>query len=163
MNIPVSKHTLANGLEVILHEDTRARCGSEPLVPRRIEERAAGTHGFRASVRASDVRRIGASRHGILRTTAGGGSRAERIDQRRPHELLGSGAVQRARSRPLDGIGSPRVLVTGADRGEVLEPARRGAQRAQPELRKPSLRSRAHGGAGGVVSAGSSVPLDDDR
>ena len=164
MNISVSKHTLANGLERPAARGSHlSDCRREPVVSRRIEERAAGTHGFRASVRASDVRRIRASRQGILRAAAGGGRRAERIDQRRPHELLGSRAVQRARSRPLDGIGSPRVSVAGADRGEILEPARRRAQRAQPELRKPSLRPGADGGAGGAVSAGSSVPLDDDR
>ena len=54
----------------------------------------------------------------------------------------------------MDGIGSHGLPAAGADRGEVLEPARRRAQRAPAELREPALRAGADGDAGGAVSAG---------
>ncbi len=63
MNIPFSKHTLANGLDVLLHEDR-----SCPIVAVNLwyhvglEERDAGPHRLRASVRAPDVRGVAASR-----------------------------------------------------------------------------------------------------
>ena len=71
--------------------------------------------------------------------------------------------TERARARAVDGIGSHGVPAAGADRGQVLEPARRRAERAPAELREPAVRPRADGDAGGAVSAGSSVSLDDDR
>ena len=72
MNIPFTKHTLANGLDVLVHEDHALpdRRG-QPLVSRRVEERAAGAHRLRASLRAPDVRRLAASRHGLLPAAAG--------------------------------------------------------------------------------------------
>ena len=69
----------------------------EPLVSRRIEERAAGPHRVRAPVRAPDVRRVGAPRSRVLPAAAGRRRVAQRIDQRRSHQLLGSRA-DRARS-----------------------------------------------------------------
>ena len=62
------------------------------LVSRRIEERSAGTHRLRAPVRAPDVRGLAALRPRLLPSAAGSGRRAQRLDQRRPHELLGSRA-----------------------------------------------------------------------
>ncbi len=43
----------------------------EPLVSRRVEERAARAHRVRAPVRAPDVRRVAASRQGLLPAAAG--------------------------------------------------------------------------------------------
>ena len=88
-----------------------------------------------------------ASRRGLLPAAAGRRRAAQRIDQRRSHELLGSRADQRARARAVDGIGSHGLPAAGADRGEVREPARRRAERAAAELREPSVRPRADGDA----------------
>ena len=137
--------------------------GGEPLVSRRLEERAAGPHRLRAPVRAPDVRGLAAPRPRLFPAAAGRGRVAERIDQRRSHQLLGSGADQRARAGAVDGIRSDGLPAAGADRGEVLEPARRRAERAAAELREPAVRPGADGDARGAVSAGSSVSLDDDR
>ena len=106
-----------------------------------------GPHRLRASVRAPDVRGIAAPRQGLLSAAAGRRRVAERIDQRRSHQLLGGGAVQRARARAVDGIGSHGLPAAGADRREVLEPARRRAERAAAELREPALRPGADGDA----------------
>ena len=122
-----------------------------------------GPHGLRASVRAPDVRRIGAPRHGLLPAAAGGGRVAQRIDQCRSHQLLGGRADQRARARAVDGIGSHGLSAAGADRGEVREPARRRAERAAAELREPAYGLAPMAMLGGALSAGSSVSLDDDR
>ena len=75
---------------------------------------------------------------GYFQPLQGAGALAERIDQRRSHQLLGSGADQRARARAVDGIRPHGLSAAGADRGEVLEPARRRAERAAPELREPA-------------------------
>jgi zinc protease len=59
-----------------------------------------------------------ALRQGLLPAAAGGGRTAERVDQRRSHELLGGGADRRARSRALDGIRSHGLPAAGADRAK---------------------------------------------
>ena len=47
MDIPFSKHTLENGLDVLVHEDhARAHRGRQRLVSRRVEERSPGRTGF---------------------------------------------------------------------------------------------------------------------
>ena len=104
-----------------------------------------------------------APRPRLLPAAAGRGRVAQRIDQRRSHQLLGSRADRRARARAVDGIGSHGLPAAGADRGEVREPARRRAERAAAELREPAVRPGADGDAGGALSARSSVSLDDDR
>ena len=71
--------------------------------------------------------------------------------------------TERARAGAVDGIGSHGIPAARADRGEVREPARRGAERAPPELREPPVRACADGDARGAVPARSSVPLADDR
>ena len=142
---------------------TTVRSWRSTLVSRRIEERAAGPHRVRAPVRAPDVRGLGALRPGLLPAAAGGRRHAQRLDQRRPHELLGSRADQRAGAGAVDGIRSHGLPAAGADRREVREPARRRAERAAAELREPALRLRRHGDRRGAVSARSSVSLADDR
>ena len=88
-----------NGLDVLVHEDhARADRRGERLVSRRIQERSARPDRLRASLRAPDVRGIAALRPRLLPSAAGGGRRAERLDQRRPHELLGG------RARPTRSI-----------------------------------------------------------
>ena len=133
------------------------------LVSRRLEEREAGPHRVRASLRAPDVRRVGAPRQGLFPSAAGSRRDVERLDQRRPHQLLGSRADQRAGAGAVDGIGSHGLPAAGADGAEIPEPARRGAQRAAAELREPPVRVRGHGDGRGALSAGASLSLADDR
>ena len=75
-------------------------------------------------------------------------------------EVVPTGALELAlvaRVRP-DGLSA-----AGADRCEVHEPARRGPQRAPPELREPPLRPCRHGHGGGALSERASVSLADHR
>ena len=88
-----------------------------------------------------------ASRPRLLPAAAGRRRVAQRIDQRRSHQLLGSRAGQRARAGAVDGIRSHGLPAAGADRGEVLESARRRAERAAAELREPAVRPGADGDA----------------
>ncbi len=124
MNIPYTRHTLDNGLDVLIHEDhglpDRRR---ESLVSRRLEERDARSDRVRAPVRAPDVRRLSALRQGVLPPAPGSGGIVERIHERGPHELLGGRAEQRARAGVVDGIGPYGVSAAGADRRQVREPA----------------------------------------
>ena len=91
------------------------------------------------------------------------GALAERIDQRRSHELLGGRAVERARAGAVDGIGSHGLPAAGADRREVREPARRRAERAAAELREPALRAGAGWRSSRRSIRRSPVSLADDR
>ena len=164
MNISYSKHTLENGLDVLIHEDRAARSSSVNIwyhVGSKNE--TPGRTGFAHFF--EHLMFEGSEHHdrGYFQPLQGAGALAERIDQRRPHELLGSGADQRVRARAVDGVGPHGLPAAGADRGEVLEPARRRAERAAPELREPAVRPRADGDAGGDLSARSSVSLADDR
>ena len=164
MNIPFSKHTLENGLDVLLHEDHAC-----PIVAVNIwyhvgsKNETPGRTGFAHLFEHLMFEGSEHHDHGYFQPLQGAGALAERIDQRRSHELLGSGADQRARARAVDGVGSHGLSAAGADRGQVHQPARRRAERAAPELREPPVRPRADGDAGGAVSARSSVSLDDDR
>ncbi len=69
----------------------------------------------------------------------------------------------RARAGAVDGVRSHGLPAPGADPAEVLESARRGAERAPAELREPAVRPGVDGDAGGAVPAGPSLPLDDHR
>ena len=55
--------------------------GGQPLVSRRIEERARRPHRVRAPVRAPDVRRVRAPQRRLLPAAAAGGRAAQRIHQ----------------------------------------------------------------------------------
>src|SRR5262249_44047437 len=128
-----------------------------------IEERTPRPHRVRPSLRAPDVRRIAAPRSRVLSAAAGGRRDAQRLDERGSNELLGSRADRRPRTGALDGIRPDGLPAAGVDGGEVLEPARRRVERTPAELRKPAVRARADGAAGGAVPARSPVSLDDDR
>ena len=138
-------------------------CRRQCLVSRGLEKRGPEPDRIRPSVRAPDVRGIGPPRLGLLRAPPAGRRHAERVHEHRSHELLGGRAVQRPRSRPVDGIRSHGVPAAGPHRREVLQPARRRAERAAAELREPALR---HGGARDgrrALSRLAPVSLVDDR
>ena len=75
----------------------------EHLVPRRLQERAAGPHRLRAPVRAPDVQRERALRQGLFQgpLERAGATEPERHDQRRPHQLLPERADLGARPRAV--------------------------------------------------------------
>ena len=95
MNIPFVKHTLANGLDVLLHEDHAC-----PIVAVNLwyhvgsKNEQPGRTGFAHLF--EHLMFEGSQHHdtGYFRAAAGRGRVAERIDQRRPHQLLGSRAVR---------------------------------------------------------------------
>ena len=152
MNISYTHHRLENGLDVLDPRGSRLsdRRGQR-LVSRGIEERDARAHGLCAPVRAPDVRGLGALRPRLLPAAAGGRGAVERVDERRPHELLGGRAAQRARAGAVDGIRSDGISAARADGREVREPARGRAERAAAELREPAVRLRGHGARRRVV------------
>ena len=164
MNIPFVHQRLANGLDVIVHEDHDC-----PIVAVNVwyhvgsKNEQPGRTGFAHLF--EHLMFEGSQHHdcGYFRPAAGDWRRPQRLDQRRSHELLGGGAVERARARAVDGIRSHGLPAAGADRRQVREPAQRRAERAAAELREPSVRVCRHVARRGALSAGSSVSLDDDR
>ena len=140
-----------------------AHGGGEPLVPRRVEERARGANRVRAPLRAPHVRGLGPSRSRLLRAAAGSRRVAQRLDQRRSHQLLGSGADPGARPGVVDGIGPHGLAAARADAAALRQPARGRAQRAPTELREPALRDGAVGALERAVSPGAPLQLADDR
>ena len=93
MNIPFTKHTLDNGLDVLLHEDHAC-----PIVAVNLwyhvgsKNERPGHTGFAHLF--EHLMFEGSQHHdrGYFPAAAGRRRRAERIDQRRSHELLGSRA-----------------------------------------------------------------------
>ena len=164
MNIPYTKHTLGNGLSVLVHEDHRC-----PIVAVNLwyhvgsKNEQPGRTGFAHLFEHLMFEGSEHYDHGFFQPLQQAGAVAERFHQFRPDELLGGGAAGRARTRAVDGIGPDGPPAARADRGQVPQPARRRAERAAAELREPPLR---HGGDGHgrcAVPAGSSLPLADDR
>ena len=97
MNIPFVHQKLANGLDVIVHEDHDCpivavnvwyHVGSKNEQPGRTGFAHLFEHLMFEGSKHHDSR--------ILPAAAGGRRRPQRIDQRRPDELLGGRAVERA-------------------------------------------------------------------
>ena len=164
MNIPFVHHQLANGLDVIVHEDHDCPIVAVNVwyhVGSKNEEpgRTGFAHLFEHLMFEGSQHHDGGyfqplqEAGGVLN----GSTNADRTNYWEvvPTNAAGSGA--------LDGIRSHGLPAAGADRRQVREPARRGAERAAAELREPPVRVRRHGARGGALSAGSSVPLADDR
>ena len=119
----------------------RADRRREPLVSRRLEERAARPHRLRAPVRAPDVRGLGASRRAATSSRCSRPARSlngsTNTDRTNYWEVVPTSA---AGSGALDGVGSHGLPAARADARAVREPARRRAQRAAAELREPPVR-----------------------
>ena len=90
ISVPYTMFTLPNGLTVILHEDHSVPIVSrERLVSRRIGQRETGPDRLRAPLRAPDVRGVEKREGRRLRHPARSGRRRQqRVDLRRPHQLL---------------------------------------------------------------------------
>ncbi len=118
----------------------------QPVVPRRLEERADGAHRLRPSLRAHDVPGLRQREGGLLhvrrdprREPAGG--RRQRHDQPGPHELLRDGALFQPGDPPLARVGPPGDSARGDDQGEARQPAGRRQERAPPGAREHALRA----------------------
>ena len=68
------------------------------------------------------------------------GGYEQRVDQRGPHQLLRERPVEPARDLLVARGRSPGVAARRHDQGEGRPAARRGQERAPPELREPALR-----------------------
>ena len=163
MNVPFTKQTLNNGLDVIVHEDHRMplvavsvwyHVGSKNERP----DRTGLAHLFEHLM----FEGLGAPAAQYFEPLAGSGRLAQRIDEHRSHQLLGAGAGRRAAAGAVDGSGSDGLAAAGAHRRELRDAARRRAERAASELREPAVWAGAVRDHGGDLSAGSSVPLAHD-
>ena len=107
MPLPHTHVTLANGLDVLVHEDHDC-----PIVAVNIwyhvgsKNEKPGRTGFAHLF--EHLMFEGSEHHdkGLLPAAAGSRRHAQRVDQRRSHQLLGSRADQRPRAGVVDGIGS---------------------------------------------------------
>ena len=142
LTVAYQEFTLPNGLHVILHRDT-----SVPVVAVNVwyhvgsGQREGRPHRLRAPVRAPDVRRLEARARRVVRHLARGRRRQQqRLHQHRPHQLLHRRPGQRARPDAVPRIGPHGLPARHDEPGARRRPARRGQERAAPELREPALR-----------------------
>ena len=164
MNIPVSKLTLANGLEILLHEDHACpivavnlwyHVGSKNELP--------GHTGFAHLF--EHLMFEGSEHHdkGYFEPLQAAGAAlngSTNADRTNYWEVVPSSALELALWMEIGRLG---YLFAGADRRKFSNQRDVVLNERGQNYEKPSLRSRAHGVAGGVVSARPSVPLDDDR
>ena len=123
------------------------------LVQCRLEERARGQDRLRASVRASDVRRLGECAGRLLRAAAQRRrDRPERHDLVRPHQLFRDRADRRRSTARCSSKATAWAICSARSTQEKLDrPARRRPEREAPG-RQPALRP------GRIRPARSAVP-----
>ena len=141
MQIPYTKKTLGNGLDVIVHEDHQLpmvavnlwyHVGSKNERPGRTGFAHLFEHLMFEGSKHHDsgyfepLQRAGGLLNGSTNT-----------DRTNYWEVVPTGALELALFMESDRMG---FLLPGAHRGQVLEPARRGAERAAAELREPPVR-----------------------
>ena len=139
MNIPFTKHTLANGLDVLLHEDH-----SCPIVAVNIWYHVGSkneTPGHTGFAHLFEHLMFEGSEHhdsGFFQPLQAAGAAlngSTSADRTNYWEVVPSSALELALWMESDRMG---YLLPGADAAEVLEPARRRAERAPAELREPA-------------------------
>ena len=141
IDLPFAKRTLANGLDVIVHEDHHV-----PIVAVNVwyhvgsKNERPGRTGFAHLF--EHLMFEGSEHHNsrLFPAAPAGGRAAQRIHQYRPDQLLGGRADERGRPGALDGVGSDGLPAARADARALRDPARRRAERAAPELREPAVR-----------------------
>ena len=124
IDLPYTKRTLANGLDVIVHEDHHV-----PIVAVNIwyhvgsKNERPGRTGFAHLF--EHLMFEGSEHHntGYFPPLQQAGRAAQRIDEHRPDQLLGGGADECDRSRAVDGIRSHGVSAAGGDARAVRNPA----------------------------------------
>ena len=165
LQVPYRQFTLANGLNVILHQDNSVPVVvGERLVPRRLGQREAGPHRLRAPVRAPDVRGLEAREGRRVRHAARRRRRQQqRLDHQRPHQLLidvPSNALELALFLESDRMG---YLL------DTMTPERVDGQRdVVKNERRQSYENRPYGMAStrarqDAVAGRASLQLADDR
>ena len=128
----------------------------ERLVPRRLEERAAGPDRLRAPVRAPDVQRQRALRQGVPGAArAGRRDRSQRHDQRGPHQLLRR--TCRPRRSTWRSGSSPTAWATCVG---AISQAKLDEQRGVVQNEKRAGRERALRQGRGISSRPSSIPAN---
>ena len=140
----------------------------EPVVPRGLQERAAGPHGLRAPLRAHDVPGLGQREGGLLHLRRDArrqppGGRRQRHDEPGPHELLRDRALREPRDAPVARVGPPRHAARRDDEGEARQPARRRQERAAPGPREHALRPLVQARPGEPLPGRPSLLVAHDR
>ena len=120
MQIAFDKQTLDNGLDVIIHVDH-----SCPIVAVNLwyhvgsKNEQPGRTGFAHLF--EHLMFEGSEHHdtGYFSPLQEAGGGAQRIDKRRPNELLGGRTDRRRQARPVDGVRPDGIPTAGSDPGEV--------------------------------------------
>ncbi len=165
LEVPYRQFQLAKRAQ--RHHAPRHQCADrhgERLVPRRLGQRAARAHGLRAPVRAPDVRGLEEREGGRVRHPARGRRwQQQRLHDQRPHQLRDRRARKRVGAGALSRVGSHGIPAGHDVAGAGGRPARRGEERAAPELREPPLRHGIAGDRQDAVAGQSPLQLADDR
>ena len=165
LKVPVVVDTLDNGLTVIVHEDH-----SVPIVAVNMwyhvgsGDEKAGRTGF---AHLFEHLMFMGSEHAEYpafdRMLEAAGAGQQRLDDRRPHQLLRVRPGQRA---PPDAVAGRRphgLVAPHDDHGESGPAARRGEERAPAKLREPALRPRQRDHPRHVVPRRAPLLLAGDR
>ena len=133
-------------------------CCREPLVSRRLGERARWSHGLRTPVRAHALSGVSRRRRQrALRAHSARRGHAKRLYLVGPHELLRDCAVPPAGAGVV-ARGKPHGLVAPSDDAtKTRYAARRGEERASLVGRQPTIRDVVGAIAGAGLSRGASI------
>ena len=153
MPLPHTHVTLANGLDVLVHEDHDC-----PIVAVNIwyhvgsKNEKPGRTGFAHLF--EHLMFEGSEHHDKgyfqpLQEAGGTLNGSTNADRTNYWEVVPTNALELALWMESDRMG---YLLPGAHRAEVPEPARRRAERAAPELREPAVRLRRHGDGGALCT-----------
>ncbi len=149
----------------LLAGQAAAHGGGQSLVSRRPRQRDPGAHRLRASLRAHDVSGLEArrGRHALQAARGRGRFRHQRHHELRSDQLLRDRAVESAGAGALDRIRSHGLPAGRARREGARQPARRRAQRAQAEPRKPAVWCSRGVALSVALSGRAPVPRRGDR
>ena len=164
MPLPHTRVTLANGLDVLVHEDHDCpivavniwyHVGSKNEQP----GRTGFAHLFEHLMFEGSEHHDKGYFHPLQEAggTLNGSTNADRTNY---WEVVPTNALELALWMESDRMG---YLLPALTDQKFQQPARRGPQRAAPELRESAVRLRRHGDGRGAVSAGASLSLADDR
>ena len=164
--VPYEMFRLPNGLTVIVHRGPtlpRSR-RRKLLVPRGLGPRDARAHRLRAPVRAPDVRGLEERAGRRVRPLArGGGRQQQRLDARRPHQLLRGRAGERAGAAALPRVRPHGLPARHAHRDDRRRPARRRARTSAARATRTSPTARPRTCCRRAVPEGPPVLLAGDR
>ena len=145
------------------HRPRGARRGREPLVHRRLAQRAAGQDRLRPPLRALLLQRLAAPSRRVPRGDGRPGrQQPQRHHQPGPHQLLRGRADLGARAHAVPRSRPPRVPGAADQPGDARARARRGAER-EAAGREPAVRPRVQPHLRAHVSRRPSLQLARDR